>query len=111
MNRTSGACARLRSFHCRYATADRGCRLDIVVENTVVIEVKSVDAIAPVHQAQLLTYLKLSNKYLGLLINFNVVHLRDGTRRMVNGKPPSGPSVPSVVNSPVSIGGPASWRR
>jgi GxxExxY protein len=77
---------------------DCGCRLDIVVENTVVVEVKSVDAIAPVHQAQLLTYLKLSDKYLGLLINFNVVHLRDGIRRMVNGKPPSESSVASVVD-------------
>ena len=68
------------------------------MENTVVVEVKSVEAIAPVHQAQLLTYLKLSDKYLGLLINFNVVHLRDGIRRMVNGKPPSESSVTSVVN-------------
>ena len=54
-----------------------------------------------VHQAQLLTYLKLSHKHLGLLINFNVVHLRDGIRRMVSGDPPSISSVSSVVR-PVS---------
>jgi GxxExxY protein len=67
---------------------DLGFRLDILVEHLVVVEIKAVDAISPVHQAQLLTYLKLSHKHLGLLINFNVVHLRDGIRRMVNGDPP-----------------------
>jgi GxxExxY protein len=87
-----------------------GFRLDILVENLVIIEIKAVDAISPIHQAQLLTYLKLSQKHVGLLINFNVVHLRDGIRRMVNGKPPSElvgrgtsvSSVSSVVNSKVS---------
>jgi GxxExxY protein len=68
---------------------DLGFRLDILVEGIVVVEIKAVDAITPVHQAQLLTFLKLSGKYLGLLINFNVVHLREGIRRMVNGEPPS----------------------
>lgn len=68
----------------------------------MVVEIKSVDAITPVHQAQLLTFLKLSGKYLGLLINFNVVHLRDGIRRMVNGQPPSVSSESSVVSSGVS---------
>jgi GxxExxY protein len=72
---------------------DLGFRLDILVENFVVVEIKAVEAITPVHQAQLLTYLKLSHRYLGLLINFNVVHLRDGIRRMVNGDPPSMSSV------------------
>ena len=62
-----------------------GYRIDLLVEDLVVIEVKSVDAVAPVHQAQLLSYLKLSGKSLGLLINFNVVHLKDGIRRFVNG--------------------------
>jgi len=80
---------------------DLGFRLDILVETLVVVEIKAVEAITPVHQAQLLTYLKLSQKHLGLLINFNVVHLRDGIRRMVNGNPPI---VSSVVrpNSSVS---------
>jgi hypothetical protein len=68
---------------------DLGFRLDILVENLIVVEIKAVDAITPVHQAQLLTYLKLSQKHVGLLINFNVVHLRDGIRRMVNGHPPA----------------------
>jgi GxxExxY protein len=86
-------------------------RLDILVEGCVVVEIKSVDAISPVHQAQLLTYLKLSHKHLGLLINFNVVHLRDGVRRMVSGDPPtvasakldsSVSSVSSVVKPEVS---------
>jgi GxxExxY protein len=59
--------------------------VDLVVPDLVVIEIKSVDALCPVHQAQLLSYLKLSGKSLGLLINFNVVHLKDGIRRFVNG--------------------------
>ena len=79
---------------------DLGFRLDIRVENLVVVEIKAVDAIGPIHQAQLLTYLKLSHKHVGLLINFNVVHLRDGIRRMVNGEPPSVSSVSSVVKKP-----------
>ena len=62
-----------------------GYRIDLLVENLVVVELKSVDAVAPVHQAQLLSYLKLSGKSVGLLINFNVVHLKDGIQRFVNG--------------------------
>jgi GxxExxY protein len=62
-----------------------GYRIDLLVESLVIVEIKSVDAISPVHQAQLLSYLKLSGKSLGLLINFNVVHLKDGIRRFVNG--------------------------
>jgi GxxExxY protein len=64
---------------------DLGYRIDLLVENLVIIELKSVDAISPVHQAQILSYLKLSGRALGLLINFNVVHLKDGIRRFVNG--------------------------
>jgi GxxExxY protein len=62
-----------------------GYRMDLVVEELVIVEIKSVDAVSPVHQAQLLSYLKLSGKSVGLLINFNVVHLKDGIRRFVNG--------------------------
>jgi GxxExxY protein len=62
-----------------------GYRMDLLVEELVVVEIKSVEAVSPVHQAQLLSYLKLSGKSLGLLINFNVVHLKDGIRRFVNG--------------------------
>jgi GxxExxY protein len=62
-----------------------GYRMDLLVEELVVVEIKSVDAVSPVHQAQLLSYLKLSGKSIGLLINFNVVHLKDGIKRFVNG--------------------------
>lgn len=62
-----------------------GYRIDILVEDCVLIEVKSVEAIAPVHHAQTLSYLKLRGLSLGLLINFNVVHLKDGIKRFVIG--------------------------
>ena len=62
-----------------------GYRIDLLVESLVIVEIKSVEAIAPVHQAQVISYLKLSGKSIGLLINFNVVHLRDGIKRFVNG--------------------------
>jgi GxxExxY protein len=65
--------------------ADVGYRIDLLAEGELVIEVKSVEAIAPVHKAQLVSYLKLSGKRIGLLLNFNVVHLRDGIVRRVNG--------------------------
>ena len=64
---------------------DAGYRLDIIVEDTVIVAVKAVETILPIHEAQLLSYLKLSGKRFGLLINFNVVHLKDGIKRMVNG--------------------------
>lgn len=64
---------------------DVGYRIDLLVENLVIVEVKSVDAISPVHQAQVISYLKLSEKSIGLLINFNVAHLKDGIKRFVNG--------------------------
>jgi GxxExxY protein len=63
---------------------DCGYRLDVVVENKVVVELKSVDVLAPIHEAQLLTYLKLSGLTVGLLINFNVPVLRRGVKRIVN---------------------------
>ena len=63
---------------------DCSYRIDILVENTIVIELKAVDRIEPIHQAQLLTYLKLSEKKLGLLINFNVPLLKEGIIRLVN---------------------------
>jgi GxxExxY protein len=62
---------------------DCGYRMDIVVEDTVVLELKCVDAILPIHEAQLITYLKLSGKRVGLLINFNVPVLKDGIRRRI----------------------------
>lgn len=63
---------------------DIGYRLDILVENKVIIEVKSLETLAPVHFAQTLTYLKLSDKKLGLLINFNTKILKEGIHRLAN---------------------------
>jgi GxxExxY protein len=64
---------------------DAGYRIDCLVEDIVIVELKAVDKVLPIHEAQLLSYLKLSKKPLGLLINFNVVHLKDGIKRMANG--------------------------
>ena len=64
---------------------DLGYRIDLLVEDQVVIEVKSVDALHDVHLAQVLTYLRLSKRRLGLLINFNVAKLKDGIRRVIQG--------------------------
>ncbi|MCO6496264.1 MAG: GxxExxY protein [Chitinophagaceae bacterium] len=63
---------------------DHGYRIDLLVNNQVVIEIKSVEAITDVHEAQLLTYLKLGNYKLGLILNFHTVVLKNGIRRMVN---------------------------
>lgn len=63
---------------------DAGFRIDLLVEYEIIIELKSVEKLQPIHQAQLLTYLKLAGKPVGLLINFNSIHLRNGIKRMVN---------------------------
>jgi len=63
---------------------ETGYRLDIVIENKLIIEIKSVETLAPVHYAQVLTYLKLSGIKLGLLINFNTKILKEGIHRIVN---------------------------
>ena len=63
---------------------EAGFRIDILVEDKVIVEIKSIDALAPVHFAQTLTYLKLSNLKLALLINFNVKSLKEGIHRIVN---------------------------
>jgi GxxExxY protein len=62
---------------------DDGFRLDVLVEGQIICELKAVDELTPVHQAQLLTYLKLANKRLGFLINFNVPLIKNGIKRMV----------------------------
>lgn len=62
-----------------------GYRIDLLVENRIVLEIKSLDALNDIHLAQTLTYLKLGNYRLGLLINFNVVKLKDGIKRVING--------------------------
>lgn len=65
-------------------TLDQGFRADFIVMNKIIIELKSVDAIAPVHHKQLLTYLKMTKIKLGLLVNFNVSLMKDGIVRLVN---------------------------
>jgi GxxExxY protein len=62
---------------------DVGYRIDLLVQDQVIVELKAVDALMPIHEAQLLSYLKLSGLHLGLLINFNVVRLKDGIIRRV----------------------------
>jgi GxxExxY protein len=62
---------------------DAGYRIDLLVDDAVIVEVKSVEALAPVHEAQLLTYLRLSGKRLGYLINFNVAMLKEGLKRRI----------------------------
>lgn len=63
---------------------DCGFRLDILVENRVVVEIKAVESLTNIHMAQMITYLKLTNCKVGLLINFNVIRLKDGIKRVVN---------------------------
>lgn len=63
---------------------DCGYRIDVVVDNLVIVEMKTVEKLLPIHDAQLLTYLKLSQRSLGLLINFNVPVLKEGLKRVVN---------------------------
>ena len=63
---------------------EAGYRIDLIVEDVVVVEMKSVAAVLPVHQAQLLTYMQLTNCPMGLLINFNVPRLMEGVKRMIN---------------------------
>ena len=62
---------------------DVGYRMDLLIENQIIIEIKSVDSLADIHLSQILTYLKLSGCKLGLLVNFNVLHLKDGIKRVV----------------------------
>ena len=64
--------------------SEEGLRLDLLVEDTIIIELKSVEEVKPVHKKQLLTYLRLANKPLGLLINFNEVLLKNGITRIIN---------------------------
>ncbi|MCU1285138.1 MAG: hypothetical protein JWO13_1488 [Acidobacteriales bacterium] len=64
---------------------DLGYRIDLLVEEAIILELKAVERILPIHQAQLLSYLKLSGKQLGFLLNFNVLHMKDGIKRVVSG--------------------------
>ena len=62
---------------------DAGYKLDLLVEDTVVVELKAIEALAPIHKAQIISYLKLAHKPIGLLINFHSLHLKDGIKRFV----------------------------
>jgi len=64
---------------------DAGYRIDILVEDRVIVELKVVEKMLPLHSAQVLSYLKLGNKKLGYLLNFNVLQMRQGIKRVVNG--------------------------
>jgi GxxExxY protein len=70
--------------HYKNVKLDCGYRLDLVVEQKIIVELKAVENLMPIHEAQLLTYLKLSRLTLGLLINFNVAMLKHGIKRIVN---------------------------
>jgi GxxExxY protein len=82
-------------------TLDAGYRIDFLVENCVIVELKAVEKLLPLHTAQLLSYLKLSGGRVGLLINFNVPHLRQGIKRIVNGYSPENDLSPVSPVSPV----------
>jgi GxxExxY protein len=69
-------------LHYKTATLDKRFVLDLLVDNEVILEIKSVDEIAPIHEAQLLSYMKLTKKRLGLLLNFNVPLMKEGIKRI-----------------------------
>ncbi len=72
-------------LHYKGVELNKDFRIDILVENEIIIELKAVDTILPVHEAQIISYLKLADKKLGFLINFNVPLIKDGFRRFING--------------------------
>lgn len=72
-----------RRLEWSWIRLDCGYRVDVLVEDTLILELKAVEALLPIHEAQLLTYLRLSGKRIGLLINFNVELLKRGIKRMV----------------------------
>lgn len=80
-------CAKANNITCSFRgeKLNKDFVIDALVNEHVIIEYKSVEILLPVHEAQLVTYLKLANKKLGLLINFNVLLLKDGIRRKING--------------------------
>lgn len=87
-------------------TIDKAYRADLIVENKVILEIKSLERLAPVHEKQLLTYLKLSGKKLGLLLNFGQSLFKDGIRRIINGElaPKEEPEdTPSLFSSSVFL--------
>ncbi len=80
-----------------------GYRVDLMVERRLILEIKSVEAISDIHLAQVLTYLKLANLQLALLMNFNVLHLRNGIKRIVNHYNDSASSAKTSASSAVNL--------
>lgn len=74
-------------LYFRQRLVEKDFRIDLLVEDRIIIEIKAIESIAPVHLAQLLSYLKLSDKWLGYILNFNVPVMKEGIRRIVNGSP------------------------
>lgn len=74
-------------FYREQKVHEEGLRLDLLVEDTIIVELKSVEKVQDLHKKQLLTYLRLANKPLGLLINFNELMLKDGITRIINAPP------------------------
>jgi GxxExxY protein len=85
-------------FQYRDVQLDCGYRLDLLVEGCVIVEVKAIEALLPIHQAQLMSYLRLTKCHLGLIINFNVTQLTRGIKRVVNEFPDSAVSANSAVS-------------
>ena len=86
-NCENAACVSKRNDSCLYdgVEVELAYRLDVLVDDEVIVELKTVAKLLPIHEAQLLSYLKLSRHRVGLLINFREVHLKDGIKRMVHG--------------------------
>ena len=82
---------------------DCGYRLDLVIEDSVVIEIKAIEKLAPIHDAQLLSYLRIADKRVGLIVNFHVRVLKNGLKRIVNEYPDSAFSAYSAVNRNAEI--------
>jgi GxxExxY protein len=80
-------CSKSSDLPVRYKgkQLDKDFKVDVLVENEIILELKSIEIILPIHEEQLLTYLRLADKRLGLLINFNVELLKHGIRRKING--------------------------
>lgn len=88
---------------------DIGFRADLIVEDQVIVEIKSVEVLAPVHRKQLLTYLRLADKRLGLLINFNAALIKDGITRIVNGLEEESHAKPQGRQEGVSVAAKRRW--
>ncbi|HEU5453378.1 MAG TPA: GxxExxY protein [Terriglobales bacterium] len=79
-------------------TIEAGYRMDLLVENAVVVELKAIESMLPIHKAQLLSYLRMSGYEVGLLLNFNVVHLRNGIERVINSRTPASSDAVAMRN-------------